>query len=58
MYTWLVEQIWSLRRSQHRDHTATLGGRDFGVVNSADETWREVRVIAQSKFRMKQANKF
>jgi hypothetical protein len=34
MYTWLVELALVVRRSQHRDHGVTLGGDNFGVVNS------------------------
>jgi len=54
MYTWLVELgFWSHRRSQHRDHDASLGSENCSAVNSIDETSLQLAVLLQSKFRIK-----
>ena len=42
--------VWSRRRSQHRDHGVTLRSENCGAVNSIAQTPLESGVLGQSKF--------
>src|SRR5437868_5001437 len=50
-------QVWSCRRSQHRDHGVTLGCDNFDAVNSIVQKCLELAVLEHSKHRIKPLDK-